>query len=413
MRLAIYNHGIAFDGGTPFREPLGGSESSIVYMARELVRAGHPTTVYANCPAPGDYEGVSYKHYHQFFTDCYRMPWDALISFRSLDPFLIGRVAPRMIFWTGDAFDQPALNNFGHHSLQENIDRIFCVSEWHRQTFIEAFGVPEQKVIASRNGFNPEFIPPNIERDRFRSAYTSTPFRGLEILLKMFPELRCSIPGLSLDVFSSMKVYGWTSDQDRAAFGDLYASAAQPGVCLHGSVSQPALAASLAETAFLLYPNTYDETSCIAAIEAQACGVVVITSAKAALKETVVDGITGFCIKGDPKTAEYQYEFIRTVVGLSENRERLLRISAAARARAWKIYTWASVAADWTAILTELPGQHINARWTGPLILLQKTHDYLQNGNVSAARRVLSVLDQTPFLRNEVESLKGQLSTWK
>ena len=52
------------------------------------------------------------------------------------------------------------------------------------------------------------------------------------------------------------------------------------------------------------------------------------------------------------------------------------------------------------------------ARWSGPLTLLQKSHEYLKNGNVTAASRVLTALEQTPFLSSEVEALKGKLSTW-
>src|SRR5204863_8389343 len=131
---------------------------------RELARCGHDLTVYANVPAessgpaasgPAHFDGVSYRHYHRFFSEYARMPWDVLISFRSFDPFLLGRVAPRMIFWCGDAFDQPSLKNFDHQSLQENIDLILCVSEWHRETFISAFKLPPEKVVATRNGFNP------------------------------------------------------------------------------------------------------------------------------------------------------------------------------------------------------------------------------------------------------------------
>ena len=44
-----------------------------------------------------------------------------------------------MIYWTGDASDQAVLKDFGHPALQENIDLIFCVSNWHRQSFIDAF----------------------------------------------------------------------------------------------------------------------------------------------------------------------------------------------------------------------------------------------------------------------------------
>jgi glycosyltransferase involved in cell wall biosynthesis len=412
MKLAIYNHGIAFDGSTPFNQPLGGSESGIIYVARELARCGHQLTVYANCPRPGDYDGVIYHHYHEFFTQYPKAGWDALISFRSFDPFLLGRVAPRMIFWTGDAFDQPALKNFGHQSLQTNIDRVFCVSNWQRDTFIRAFQLRPEKVIVTRNGFNPELIKNSETRDWARAAYSSTPFRGLDLLLKMFPEIRAEVPAFSLDVFSSMKVYGWTPDQDRRAFGALYTAAEEAGVNWHGSVSQPALLEHLGSAGLFLYPNTFDETSCIAVIEAQASGCVVVTSAKAALNETVEHGRTGICIKGDPKSDQYRREFISTVCELLRNRPLLERFSGAARERAFEKYRWSTIASEWTTILQNVPAEPVHARLSGPLTLLQKTHDYLRNGNVSAAARVLAALDENPFLRNEVEALKGQLGTW-
>ncbi len=416
MKLAIYNHGIEFDDGSPFRGPLGGSESSIVFMARELAKEGHELTVYANTgPSPVASQSparVEYRHYHRFFTDYRTAPWDAVISFRSFDPFLLGRVAPRTIYWTGDSFDQPALADFSHPSLQENIDLIFCVSGWHRKTFIEAFNLRPDKVIATRNGFSPDLVRSGAAKDWMRAAYSSTPFRGLEILLKMFPELRKRATGLALDVFSSMKVYGWNSEDDRRAFGALYDAAKQRGAAWHGSVSQPVLLEHLSRTGLFLYPNTFEETSCIAAIEAQASGCVVVTSAKAALNETVVHGQTGICLAGDPKSQNYQTEFVRTVDQLLSNRTRLEDFSNAARTRAFREYQWSSIAAEWTTILNAMPVRPAHGRMAGPLALLQKTHDYLQKGNVSAATRVLTALDATPFLRNEVESLKGRLSTW-
>ena len=412
MKIAIYNHGIAFDSTTPFNQPLGGSESSIVFMAAELFRCGHHVTVYCNLPSPAasrhpvpKTEGPAYKHYHKFFNEYLSMPWDAVISFRSFDPFLLGRIAPRMIFWCGDSFDQPALKNFEHRSLQENIDLIFCVSEWHRQTFITAFQLPPDKVVATRNGFNPGLVSDGGAHDWARSTYSSTPFRGLDILLKIFPEIRRRHVNSSLDLFSSMKVYGWSSDEDRRAFGSLYESANQPGVTWHGSVSQPVLLEHLAKTGLFLYPNTFDETSCMAAIEAQASGCVVVTSAKAALNETVEHGQSGICIKGDPKSEQYQREYISAVCSFLENPGRMEEFSRRARERALRKYTWSSIAWEWTAILENMPVAQVHARWSGPLSLLQKTQTYLQNGNVNAATRVLTALDATPFFRNEVEVL--------
>jgi hypothetical protein len=220
------------------------------------------------------------------------------------------------------------------------------------------------------------------------------------------------VPDFWLDVYSSMKVYGWNSDQDQAAFGALYSAALDAGIGWHGSLSQPQLLGRLGSTGMFLYPNTFDETSCIAAIEAQASGCVVVTSAKAALNETVAHDVTGICIPGDPRSESYRREFIAAVCGLLRNRTLLEKFSESARERAFRHYKWAAIAAEWTEVLEAMPARPVHSRLSGPLSLLQKSHDYLRNGNVSASARVLAALDQTPFLRNEVESLKGQLSTW-
>ena len=224
--------------------------------------------------------------------------------------------------------------------------------------------------------------------------------------------MRASFPSLCLDVFSSMKVYGWKSEDDQKEFRSIYEAANQPGVQWHSSVPQPALLQSLGKTGLFLYPNTFDETSCIAAIEAQASGCVVVTSAKAGLNETVQNGKTGICLSGDPASEDYQQEFVRTVDSLLRNPDRMAEISAAAMRRAFAQYTWGSIASEWIDIFGSMPEKNVHNRWSGPLSLLQKTHDLLQKGNVSAARRVLTAVEQTPFLRNEVETAKGKLSTW-
>ena len=407
MKIAIYNHGIAFDGAAPFSRPLGGSESGVVYMARELARAGNSVVVYCNCPSPRIYDGVFYEHYHRFFDDYRYAGWDAFIAFRSFDPLLIGRIAARVIFWTGDDCFQPALNNFQHPAIQDNVDLVFCVSEWHRQSFIRHFGLSPYKVVATRNGFNADLVPPLVGTDRYSAFYTSTPFRGLELLLRhIFPEIRARVPHMKLEVFSSMKVYGVTKDADEAQHGQIYKLTKQPGVTWPGSLAQPELLSRLSGKGFLLYPNIFEETSCIAAIEAQASGAVVITSAKAGLNETVEHGVTGICLQGDPHGTSYQREFIEAVCGLLAQPERMMEFSKNARERAFRMYTWATIAAEWLAMFEEMKPKVVTGRYSGPLCLLEKTHSYLNTGNVVAARRVLTELDRTPFFKKEAEELR-------
>jgi glycosyltransferase involved in cell wall biosynthesis len=322
---------------------------------------------------------------------------------------LLGRIAPRMIFWCGDATNQPSLTHFEHPSLQRNIDRIFCVSEWHRRTFVDQFHLPAEKVIATRNGFAPELVAPHSTRPATSAAYTSTPFRGLDILLSVFPEIRRRVNGATLDVFSSMQVYGWNSEDDRKAFGAVYGAAEQAGVQWRGSVRQPELLQVLARTGLLLYPNTFEETSCIAAIEAQASGCVVITSAKAGLAETVAHGETGICIDGDPRSAGYQRQFVEASCGLMRNDDLFQKMSAAARNRAFRRYAWSSIAFEWTSVLDSMTPVPVSGRFSGPLCLLERAHEYVRGGNRVAARRILSNLEATPFLAGEVARLQTEL----
>jgi len=406
MKIAIYNNGIPFTGDTPLQRPLGGSESGIVYMARALARCGHTVSVYCNCPEPGKFDAVDYLHYHDFFTDHRQPRWDAVIAFRSFDPLLLGRIAPRMIYWTGDASNQPSLHNFDHDALQQNLDLVLCVSQWHRESFIRQFGLAPDKVVATRNGFAPELVPHARTKDTTRSVYTSTPFRGLDILLEVFPAIRRRVATATLDVFSSMKVYGWTTDQDREAYGVLYDASSQAGVSWKGSVNQSDLLEHLAHAGLMLYPNTFDETSCISAIEAQAAGCPIVTSARAGLKETVAHQTTGFCVEGDPRSTQYKKVFVEAAVGLLSNPDLFGRMSAAARNRAFRSYTWNAIAAEWTDILSDMPAKAVSGRYTGPLSLMERAADYLRVGNVNAAQRILVEIDATPFFRQEAEGLK-------
>jgi hypothetical protein len=82
-------------------------------------------------------------------------------------------------------------------------------------------------------------------------AYTSTPHRGLNVLLSVFPAIRNEVPDVRLRVYSDMKLYYLGADADRE-FLPLYERClTTPGIDYIGTVPQPQLAAALRNASIL------------------------------------------------------------------------------------------------------------------------------------------------------------------
>ncbi len=116
-------------------------------------------------------------------------------------------------------------------------------------------------------------------------TYTSTFFRGLDLLLYLFPKLPQRFTDVKSKVFSSLKVYQVTTDRDE--WEPLYRRCAETaGVEYVGLLTQPELPRELRSVNILGYPNTFAETSCISVMEALASGCLVLTSNWGYLPET-------------------------------------------------------------------------------------------------------------------------------
>jgi tetratricopeptide (TPR) repeat protein len=343
---------IEFDGHTPRTRGLGGTESAIVYLAEALAAQGHRCIVLNNCAAPIAVSGVEYARWETLAQRCLDDRPDVLVSVRFWQAIGRLRLAPLQILWTGDAFDQPFLAGLSDPAERAEIDLFMLQSDWHVATFTAHHRIPEAQIArttlgaaATASADVPALAAPQ-PRPR-RLAYASTPFRGLDVLLDVFPRIRAACPDAELEVFSSMRVYGVSATDDAQQFGALYRKARQPGVTLVGSVPQPELARRLQDVRVLAYPNHYAETFCIAAAEAQAAGCAVVTSALGALPETVGDA--GVCVDGDPRSRGYQDAFVEACVSLLRDDDRWRETSLAALAQASTRYSWPGIAERWEA----------------------------------------------------------------
>jgi glycosyltransferase involved in cell wall biosynthesis len=301
MNIAFVDSiGWDYDVSTPYERPLGGSQSALAYLAAELARRGARVTLYSGTSRPGEVMGVTCVSTQNIPDGSLEQPFDAFIILNGpaeLGARLRPRISPTtpLILWTQHAADQPAMQQLRQSEVRQGWDAIACVSEWHRATMIGHYGLDPARVFVLRNAIAPCFEGLVSSRDELARAkgsrlilsYTSTPFRGLEVLIHAFPEVRREFADAELQIFSSMKVYQQEEPGD--VYAPLYHQCRQtPGVRYVGSLSQPRLAEELKPASILAYPNTFAETSCIAVMEAMAAGLLVVTTDLGALPETTM-----------------------------------------------------------------------------------------------------------------------------
>lgn len=163
--------------------------------------------------------------------------------------------------------------------------KIVFVSYWQRDQFIAKYGIPHSKCTVIENAIELEFEAKDKPTDEIRFIYHTTPHRGLRLLVPIFEQLCKDFDNIHLDVFSSFEVYGW-KERDapyQALFNQMKN---HPKMTYHGAQSNEVVLNHLSRANIFLYPSIWQETSCIAMIEAIKSGCLVIHPSLAALTET-------------------------------------------------------------------------------------------------------------------------------
>ena len=273
---------------------------------------------------------------------------DAFVCVREWIPLLSKIPAKIKLFWTGDGPEQVQNFGIGDKRIASLIDGFLAVSDWQAKAMVHASGFPEAKMHVIRNGVHLPFFDRDIQRIDKHLIYYSTPFRGLALLPRIFRDVKKTHPDAILSVFSGVAVYQTDSASEylqqvdaqfRPTFEELEAI---DGVTVYGNVLQKELAEAMLSADVLCYPNTFAETSCITIMEAQAAGCVPLTSALAALPETVGDA--GVLISEQPGTEEYVQRFTAELNSLLSDNTRRDKLREQARSRAFHEHSWQNVA---------------------------------------------------------------------
>jgi len=334
---------------------LGGSESACLGTARALQARGHQVSIYANKLDPGaaglDRWGVRWYPSEELREPDGHQDWDVFCSLRMPSIYYRQRTARLRLIWNQDLMNaDPFKAQIMAHAWA--YDKVLYVSEYHRRQWEE--WLPELKPLGhvTRNSFDPANLPTSVNKDPYRIIHISRPERGLEPLLRMWPLLKREVPQATLQICRYSSMY------DKDGWGEVcknYDGKVEQinkitgGITLLGELGKKELYQAISDAGVMWYPGvpTFAETSCIASIEAQACGTVFVGSLKGALPETVPSGIL---IPGDAFSKDYQRESVESVVdvmrGCAENSADYQTLVEAGRKHVLT-YTHDAVAADW------------------------------------------------------------------
>lgn len=375
MRIGFADfYGMDFHALSVEQAPMGGSQSATCYLARALAHAGHEVFLinHISPASVGKYDGVTSLAWKQTgLAELRALNLDVLVNVMLASNVLDFRYAVgpdvKLILWNHHLHDHPDIQPLSDPGAQAAFDGFAMVSQWQREQYIRQFHLDPARTAVLRNAIAPAFanlFPNHTPILPEKSGppiltYTSTPFRGLNLLLDALPAIRAAIPGTRLEVFSSMKVYQFAPEKEQAQYGALYQRCRETaGVEYCGSIAQPELAQRLRRVTMLAYPNTYPETSCIVVMEALAAGCHVVTSHLGALPETTA-GFAARLIPVGNDAKAYLEQFIAQIISTLQDSSRDSAANESLlRSQIDKVnaeLTWKQRAAEWQEWLERLP----------------------------------------------------------
>lgn len=171
--------------------------------------------------------------------------------------------------------------------------------------------------------------------------------RGLEHLLKMWPEILKEVPDAKLRIF-----YGWVlfdrmmaNNPERIAWKEkMVELMKQPGITELGRLSHGACEVEFQNAGIWAYSTHFGEISCITAMRAQALGAIPVVINYAALEETVQYGVK---IDGDIYEPEVREKFKQELIALLKDEERQEEIRKEMMPWAKEQFPWSKVAKQW------------------------------------------------------------------
>lgn len=260
---------------------IGGSETAAVEIAEQLaIKTKRPVIVFnkqsRDRVSPNGVLYTSASQMQDYFSKnepSLHIAWRHSVRLTDAPSFL----------WCHDLVT-PGAENIG------NYDKIICLSEFHKNYVMLMQGIPEHKIVVSKNGIDESRFDAvdTIGKRANKIIFPSSPDRELKRVIDIVSIARELRPDLDLELnvyygFDNLYKYGLGKLADELK--DIISK--NTWIKYHGNIPQKQLANEMIEAAVWLYAPNFIETFCITAIECLKAKCYPIARSIGALKDTL------------------------------------------------------------------------------------------------------------------------------
>ena len=369
--------GLTYTGDTLEKRGLGGSESAVIYISKELYKLNFDVTVYNHCEKEGIYNGVQFLDLNKCAINTTQ--YDVVISSRSTLPFApltlrdeireregfdcsttanVVYPAKHKVLWLHDTFcrgDQ----YLEYFVVNELINELFTLSDWHSNYIMNGhqwrgryFEVLKRKVWQTRNGINSYLNTVDIsQKDPHQFIYTSAVSKGMVPLLEQcWPRLVRQIPHAKLQIvggFYEGAGANQTPDEQELKWRELKERYdGKIGVEFTGVITQKRVAELVSKATFMLYPPAFPETFGMSVLEATNYNTPTITARFGALEQVAAPEVS-FLTNYDVRHQNFNMDFF-VEMAVGAHRDRYLTQQKQYACENYKPWIgWDTVALQW------------------------------------------------------------------
>ena len=247
---------------------LGGSEKAVAYLTNcfpkdyRIFVSGHVENE--------TIDNIQYIHLDQLTKLINEIPFHTVIVSRYISFYEMFKECCfyQSFIWAHDVILLP----YGCH-LQDDqiitkwnnyITGCICLTEWHRNLFLQKYPLLKDKIHLINNGINVSQFTPVSKKLKIpnKFIYSSRPDRGLNILLELWPKILEKLPDATLTISS----YGtFPSKPEELVLKQIIDK--HDSIHFLGKLNTEQLYQEMSTAEYWLYPTHWPETSCITALE--------------------------------------------------------------------------------------------------------------------------------------------------